>query len=61
MNRIQPLGALVWSIATISILVVVAFILEHLAIIVGVLLMIVFFGLGAYLIYQATRNRPRWR
>ena len=62
MNRNQdPLGALGWVVAAICILAAIAFILEHLVIIVAVLLTIIGFGLGAYLVYQAIGNRPRLR
>lgn len=58
MNRNQdPYDALRWGLAILCILIAVAFILEHLMLIVGIILAAVGLGAAGYLIYLALRDR----
>ena len=48
---------IVWGIVILCILIAVAFIIEHLMLIIGIILAAIGLGVAGYLIYLALRNR----
>lgn len=60
MNRNpDTMEVLGWLLALVCVLAAIAFVVEHLAIIVAVLLIVVGFTLGVYLVWQAIGSRSR--